>query len=76
MAAAGRETADPAPPELDTRALGKRTGGDAKLRVYISYSRDDLDFADQLFSALEAYGFAPEMDRQSSLSIGRRASPG
>ena len=68
MAAAGRETADPAPPELDTRALGKRTGGDAKLRVYISYSRDDLDFADQLFSALEAYGFAPEMDRQSSLS--------
>src|SRR5262245_44079092 len=68
MAAAGRDTADPAPPDMDTPAAGKRAGADAKLRIYISYSRDDLDFADQLFAALEAYGFAPDMDRQSSLS--------
>ena len=36
----------------------------AKLRVFISYSRDDLAFADQLVEALEAYGFEPLIDRQ------------
>jgi len=34
-----------------------------KLKVFISYSRDDLAFADQLFAALEATGFAPTLDR-------------
>ena len=34
-----------------------------KLRVFISYSRDDLDFADQLVIGLEFAGFAPTIDR-------------
>jgi TPR repeat protein len=34
-----------------------------KLRVFISYSRDDLDFADQLDAALDACGFACVLDR-------------
>ena len=34
-----------------------------KLRVFISYSRDDLDFADQLDDALNAYGFKCLIDR-------------
>jgi TPR repeat protein len=34
-----------------------------KLRVFISYSRDDLDFADQLDAALAAYGFECLIDR-------------
>src|SRR6516165_6891688 len=35
-----------------------------KLRVFISYSRDDLDFADQLDDALNACGFKCLIDRQ------------
>jgi TPR repeat protein len=35
-----------------------------KLRVFISYSRDDLKFADQLDAALNAYGFECVIDRQ------------
>jgi len=35
----------------------------SKLRVFISYSRDDLDFADQLFAALGLAGFDPAIDR-------------
>ena len=34
-----------------------------KLKVFISYSRDDLDFADQLVSAIGASGFEPLIDR-------------
>jgi hypothetical protein len=34
-----------------------------KLRVFISYSRDDLYFADQLNDALNAYGFECVIDR-------------
>jgi TPR repeat protein len=34
-----------------------------KLRVFISYSRDDLDFADQLGDALNACGFQCLIDR-------------
>jgi hypothetical protein len=34
-----------------------------KLRVFISYSRDDLEFADQLDAALNAYGFECAIDR-------------
>ena len=36
-----------------------------KLNVFISYSRDDLAFADQLFAALQAFGFGPSIDRHS-----------
>lgn len=35
-----------------------------KLGVFISYSRDDLLFADQLDLALELAGFDPKLDRQ------------
>lgn len=35
-----------------------------KLRVFISYSRADLDFADQLDAALDLTGFDSTMDRQ------------
>ena len=35
-----------------------------KLNVFISYSRDDLDFTDQLDAALALYGFAATLDRQ------------
>jgi TIR domain len=35
-----------------------------KLRVFISYSREDLDFADQLNLALDACGFECFIDRQ------------
>jgi TPR repeat protein len=35
-----------------------------KLRVFISYSRDDQKFADQLDEALDAYGFECTIDRQ------------
>src|SRR5262245_32448816 len=34
-----------------------------KLKVFVSYSRDDLEFADQLVAALEAFGFEPLIDR-------------
>jgi hypothetical protein len=34
-----------------------------KLRVFVSYSRDDLKFADQLDAALNAYGFECVIDR-------------
>jgi hypothetical protein len=37
-----------------------------KLRVFISYSRDDLDFADQLNAALEACAFECFIDRTAS----------
>src|SRR5262245_51650555 len=36
-----------------------------KLRVFISYSRDDLDFVDQLDAALGACGFESDIDRNS-----------
>src|SRR5215813_14606666 len=35
-----------------------------KLRVFISYSRDDLDFADQLAAALDSSGFECFIDRE------------
>jgi hypothetical protein len=35
-----------------------------KLRVFISYSRDDLDFADQLTAALDLSGFECFIDRE------------
>ena len=36
-----------------------------KLNVFISYSRDDLAFADQLRAALLGYDFAVTIDRES-----------
>jgi TIR domain len=36
---------------------------ESRLRIFISYSRDDLAFADQLYAALAACGFDPKIDR-------------
>ena len=36
---------------------------DSKLKVFVSYARDDLEIADQLVVALEAFGFEPLIDR-------------
>jgi len=44
-----------------TMPAARRAG--EKLSVFISYSRDDLAFADQLFAALKLYGFDPTIDR-------------
>jgi WD40 repeat protein len=38
-------------------------GREGKLSVFISYSRDDLDFADELETMLSLAGFAPTLDR-------------
>jgi TIR domain len=40
-------------------------GRGEKLNVFISYSRDDIAFADQLRAALLAYDFAVTIDRES-----------
>ena len=36
-----------------------------KAKVFVSYSRDDIDFADQLVAALEGTGFDALIDRHS-----------
>jgi TIR domain len=41
-----------------------RTGdAEAKARIFISYSRKDMAFADRLEGALKARGFEPLIDR-------------
>jgi len=45
------------------QAKGTASSDKGKLRVFISYSRDDLDFADQLDAALTLYGFECLIDR-------------
>jgi hypothetical protein len=35
-----------------------------KLNVFISYSRDDLEFADQLYASLQLGGFETTIDRR------------
>jgi hypothetical protein len=49
-------------------AMAGAAGQDGKLNVFISYSRDDLAFADQLRAALLAYDFAVTIDRESITS--------
>ena len=47
-------------------ATEKPSGADhGKLRVFISYSRDDLDFADQLDATLRIGGFDTSLDRHA-----------
>lgn len=43
------------------------TRTDAKPKVFISYSRADLDFADELSAGLQIMGFSPLIDRHSIL---------
>src|SRR5262252_8002857 len=40
-----------------------RPAGDRKLRVFISYSRKDEDFAQELLAGLELAGFEPYLDK-------------
>jgi TPR repeat protein len=67
MADVAHDASGPASSEPAGIAL-PQAGGPAscdrgKLRVFISYSRDDLKFADQLDAALNAYGFECLIDR-------------
>lgn len=40
-----------------------RMTGQQKIKLFVSYSRDDHKFADQLAAALEATGYEPSIDR-------------
>jgi formylglycine-generating enzyme required for sulfatase activity len=40
-----------------------------KARIFISYSRKDMAFADQLEAALQARGFEPLIDRQDPIAL-------
>ena len=58
--------ASPKPGDIAPQQASRPDSADrGKLRVFISYSRDDLDFADQLNAALDACGFECFIDRQS-----------
>jgi len=57
--------ASPKPGDVAPQQAGTSDSPDrGKLRVFISYSRDDLDFADQLDAALNTCGFECFIDRQ------------
>src|SRR5262245_16177576 len=57
--------ASPKPGDIAPQQVSRPDSADkGKLRVFISYSREDLDFADQLNLALDAYGFECFIDRQ------------
>src|SRR6516225_7200068 len=43
--------------------MAEGAGEGSKPGVFVSYSRDDLSFADQLDAALQLYGFATMIDR-------------
>jgi TPR repeat protein len=56
--------ASPKPGDVAPQQASRPDSPDrGKLRVFISYSRDDLHFADQLDAALNAYGFECIIDR-------------
>ncbi len=65
-AAAGQEA--PATAKPDRSETGR-------LRVFISYSRDDFDFADQLVAALELTGFDVAIDRHGITGRGGFPTP-
>ena len=57
--------ASPKPGDIAPQQASRPDSPDGgKLRVFISNSREDLDFADQLNAALDAYGFECFIDRQ------------
>ena len=62
------EAPDPKHSKPDTPALAEanrlNSAPEGRLRVFISYSRKDIDFADQLEEALQTCGFDTIMDRQ------------
>ncbi|MGO8952922.1 MAG: TIR domain-containing protein [Rhodomicrobium sp.] len=60
------ETSGPAKPGSsigDRHRTGQSQPASERLRVFISYSRDDLNFADQLDAALGLCGFSCSLDR-------------
>src|SRR5262245_5866791 len=66
MADIAHDASRPTSPKAGDVALqqGRADSPDrGKLRVFISYSRDDLRFADQLNAALDACGFDCIIDR-------------
>jgi TPR repeat protein len=67
MADVAHNAPGPASPKPGDVALQQASRANApdkgKLRVFISYSRDDAGFADQLEAALDAYGFETSIDR-------------
>ena len=67
MADVVHDPSGPASPKPVGVALQQASRPDSadkgKLHVFISYSRDDLDFADQLDAALTLYGFECLIDR-------------
>jgi TPR repeat protein len=67
MADMAHDAPGPASPKPGDVALQQTSRADSpdkgKLRVFISYSRDDLDFADQLNAALDTCGFECSIDR-------------
>jgi hypothetical protein len=67
MADAARDASGPVlsePAGVAARQASRSTSSDrGKLRVFISYSRDDLNFADQLDAALSTCGFQCLIDR-------------
>jgi TPR repeat protein len=68
MADVAHDLPGPASPKPSDIAAPQQAGrpdspDSGKLRVFISYSRDDLHFADQLDAALNAYGFECIIDR-------------
>jgi TPR repeat protein len=66
MADVAHDASGPAssePTGIAQQVSGPATSDKGKLRVFISYSRDDLDFADQLDAALDLCGFECLIDR-------------
>jgi WD40 repeat protein len=67
MADIAHDASGPASPKSGDIAPQQASRPDSpdrgKLRVFISYSRDDLDFADQLDAALDLCGFECSIDR-------------
>jgi TIR domain/Sel1 repeat len=61
--ASGPASSEPASIALQ-QASGPASSVKGKLRVFISYSRDDFDFADQLSAALDFSGFECFIDRE------------
>ena len=66
MADGAHKASDPASSEpvgIAQQASGPASSDRGKLRVFVSYSRNDLEFADQLDAALKACGFECFIDR-------------
>jgi hypothetical protein len=61
--ASGPASSEPAGIAVQQANRSSSSDDRGKLRVFISYSRDDLKFADQLDDALKACGFECLIDR-------------